>query len=48
MRRWGLAAFPLTLPFPPWTCGGDSRADTSHAVHAFPDQVCEHLPPEGP
>jgi len=46
MRRLELAAFPLALPFLTWA-SGESRPDSSHAVHTFDAQVCELLPPEG-
>jgi hypothetical protein len=46
MRRLEFAAFPLALPFLTWA-SGESRPDSSHAVHTFDDQVCELLPPEG-
>ena len=46
MRSWEFAAFPLALPFLTWA-SGESRLDSSHAVHTFDAQVCELLPPEG-
>ena len=46
MRRLEFAAFPLALPFLTWA-SGESRPDSSHAVHIFDGQVCELLPPEG-
>jgi hypothetical protein len=46
MRGWGRAAFWLALPFLAWA-SGESRPDSSHAVHTFDTQVCEHPPPEG-
>jgi hypothetical protein len=46
MRGLEFPAFPLALPFLTWA-SGESRPDSSHAIHTFDDQVCELLPPGG-
>ena len=46
MRGLEFAAFLLALPSLTWA-SGNSRPDSSHAVHTFDGQVCELLPPEG-
>lgn len=46
MRAWGLAASSSAMVFLTWAWGGESRPDSSHAVHTLGAQGCEHLPPE--